>query len=77
MADYYVAWDEADNPECSLGGVNSLEPIWYRVWRDCRGSGKDVSVTPPMPREEAYEQLRLIRLLDKPAQMELDIYGNR
>lgn len=68
MSEYYVAWAEGDNPECDMG----REPVWYRVWRT-NVAGRDVAVTEPMTHEEAEEMLRKIRLLDQPAQKELDL----
>lgn len=69
---YYVAWSKDDNPNVYNPGGDRREPTWYRVWRNNQGK-KDVSVTPPMTQKEAYEKLRMIRLLDQPAQKELDL----
>lgn len=68
MAEYYVAWAEDDNPRDSW----TEHPKWYRVWRS-NIRGRDEAVTEPLTESEANEMLRKIKLLDPPAQKELDL----
>lgn len=70
MAEYFVAWSEADNPECDM--VNMREPVWYRVYKT--GWPVGIPLTGVMTREEALEMLRKIKLLDPPAQKELELW---
>lgn len=65
MSEYYVAWNESDNPRDSW----TEYPMWFRVFRG--GSGE--AVTELMTKDEALEMLRKIRLLDQPAQKELEL----
>lgn len=68
MSEYTVAWLSKDNEDVD----ERREPIWWRVWRL---DGKtEEPVTPPMTRKEAEEKLRMIKLLDPPAQKELDLW---
>ena len=69
MNEYYVAWAEGDNPECDM--VNMREPVWYRVFKTGQPTG--IALTGVMTKEEALEMLRKIKLLDPPAQKELDL----
>lgn len=73
MAEYYVAWCEEDNPECVHERIEYRDPTWFRVWR-VQLLGRDNSVTPPMTQKEANEMLRKIKLLDPPAQKELELW---
>lgn len=69
MAEYYVAWSEYDN----VGFENfEDEELQYRVWRV--NHSKDESITEAMTWHEANEMLRRIKLLDQPAQKELDLW---
>lgn len=70
MAEYYVAWGEDDNPKHLAEDFKF--PTWYRVWRVNLG-GRDEAVTDPMLQHEALETMRRIKLLDQPAQKELDL----
>jgi len=69
MTDYYVAWAEDDNPRDSWRNV----PVHYRVWRS-NIRGTDEAVTETMTHDEAIEMLRKIKLLDEPAQKELELW---
>jgi hypothetical protein len=69
MAEYYVAWSEKDNPECDM--INKREPTWFRVFR---GGWPNEAITPLLTKNEANEMLRKIKLLDPPAQKELDLW---
>lgn len=73
MAEYYVAWAGEDNPGCGVFTRNKREPVLFRVWRT-NVAGRDVAVTEPMTHEEAHEMLRKIKLLDPPAQKELELW---
>jgi hypothetical protein len=71
MREYIIAWLAKDNEDVYQHNERR-EPIWYRVWRL---DGKtEESITPPMTRKEAEEKLRMIQLLDPPAQKELDLW---
>ena len=70
MAEYYVAWSEDDNPRYLA--EHAKFPVWYRVWRV--NHPRDEAVTEVMLHEEALETMRRIKLLDKPAQKELDLW---
>jgi hypothetical protein len=72
MNDYFVAWEESDNPHTYNPGGDRREPVWFRVYRSA--DTRNESVTPPMTRKEAEEKLRMIQLLDPPAQKELDLW---
>lgn len=76
MSRYTVGWTRADNPELAhhLYAVDNTDKRikWFRVWLETNTTYDPV--TPPMTKEEAQEKLRMIRLLDPPAQKELDLW---
>jgi hypothetical protein len=55
--EYWVAWQEADNPK-GFGGVTK-----FRVFRDDRNKTKAVPITEPLSEAEAYERLDAIKIL--------------
>ena len=54
---YWVAWMEQDN------GGSYRKPKFYRVFRDERRKPKGEPITEPMSREEAYRELRRLKVL--------------
>ncbi len=70
MSEYTIAWAESDNPDSWNGSYH--QPYRFRVFRWDGGSHE--AVTPPLSKREADEKLRMIRLLDPPAQRELDLW---
>jgi hypothetical protein len=72
MAEYYVAWAGEDNPGCGVFTRDKREPVLFKVWRVNQREGSE-AVTEAMTKDEANEMLRKIKLLDPPAQKELDL----
>ena len=54
---YWVAWREEDNPN------TYRNPKLYRVFRDERIKERAEPISAPMSREEAYRELRRLKVL--------------
>ena len=59
---YYMAWSEADNPECAHH-IHEREPCWYRLYVAEINSAKPTQLSGPLLKNEAKARLEQLKLL--------------